>query len=100
MTSSLSFEEFKKSIVRIASICTVITSKQRIDPSELLNDQDRLLSNSGGEAPAEWDELGNPIKYRTIVSLKKRNASSKPVPTVGKLHAGKSGSKIVVEDVQ
>ena len=32
ITSSLSFEEFKKSIVRIASICSVFTSKQRVDP--------------------------------------------------------------------
>ena len=40
-------------------------------PNEILNEQDRLLETSGGEAPAEWDEYGNPIKYKTIITLKK-----------------------------
>ena len=42
-----------------------------------MSEQDRLLDTSGGEAPAEWDELGRPIKYKTIVTLKKREQVNK-----------------------
>ena len=68
---SLSFEEFKKSIVRVASLCFVSVEKVRMDPHEVVDEQERLLDSSGGEAPEEWDEYGNPIKYKTVITLKK-----------------------------
>ena len=68
---SLSYEEFKKSIVRLATLCFVSSEKVRMRPNEILNEQDRLLETSGGEAPAEWDEFGNPIKFKTVITLKK-----------------------------
>ena len=70
--SSLSYEEFKKSLIRIASICNVTKTKKRMDPSEVFDDQDRLLETTGGDAPEEWDEHGNPVKYKTIITLKKK----------------------------
>ena len=42
-----------------------------MSPHEVLDEQDRLLESSGGEAPAEWDQYGNPIKYKTVLTLKK-----------------------------
>lgn len=68
---SLSYEEFKKSIVRLATLCFVNSERIRMRPNDIVNEQDRLLETSGGEAPAEWDEFGNPIKYKTVVTLKK-----------------------------
>ena len=71
VAGSLSFEEFKKSMVRVASLCFVSSQKIRIAPHEIVDEQDRLLDTTGGEAPAEWDEHGNPIKYKTVITLKK-----------------------------
>ena len=31
-----------------------------------------MLDSSGGEAPVEWDEYGNPVKYKTVVALRKK----------------------------
>ena len=56
VAGSLSFEEFKKSIVRVASLCFVSSQQVRIHPNEMLDKQDRLLDTTGGEAPNEWDE--------------------------------------------
>ena len=52
---SLSYEEFKKSIVRLSTLCAVQSERVRMSPNEVLDEQDRLLESSGGEAPAEWD---------------------------------------------
>ena len=67
VTVTLSFEEFKKSLVRVASLCTVTSERVQMEPGEVADDNDRLLDTSGGEAPAEWDEYGNPIKYKTLI---------------------------------
>ena len=55
MESTLSYEEFKKSIVRLATLCFASSDLVRILPGEVADEQDRLLDTSGGEAPAEWD---------------------------------------------
>ena len=34
---------------------------------------ERMLDLSGGEAPEKWDQFGNPIKYRQVIVLKKRD---------------------------
>ena len=31
------------------------------------------MDNSGGEAPAEWDEYGNAVKYKTVITLKRKD---------------------------
>ena len=74
MSGSLSFEEFKKSIVRVASLVSVQSQRIRMGPEEVMAEHDRLFDASGGEAPAEWDEHGNPIRYRTVVKLAKKPA--------------------------
>ena len=55
MESTLSYEEFKKSIVRLATLCFASSDLVRVAPGEVADEQDRLLDTSGGEAPAEWD---------------------------------------------
>ena len=39
LAQSLSYEEFKKSIVRIASIVTAKADKKRMDPNEVKDEQ-------------------------------------------------------------
>ena len=36
-----------------------------------------LLDNAGGEAPSEWDEEGFPIRYMTVIGLKRKDMSDK-----------------------
>ena len=72
---TLSYEEFKKSIVRIASICNVQTRKAKMDVQEMLEENQRLMDGQGLEEPDEWDEHGNPVKFKTIVNLKKKSNS-------------------------
>ncbi len=43
-----------------------------MSPSEQEADEDKLLETSGGEAPTEWDEDGNPIRYKTEIALYKK----------------------------
>ena len=40
---SLSYEEFKKSIVRLATLCFVNSERIRMRPNDIVNEQDRLL---------------------------------------------------------
>ena len=42
-----------------------------------MDDQERLIGSSGGDAPDEWDEKGNAIRYKTVVTLKKKEGEEK-----------------------
>ena len=72
MSSSISFEEFKKALIRIASIVVVTANKRRLEPDENEDIQARLLDNPGSDAPEEWDEYGNAIRYKTVIMLKRK----------------------------
>lgn len=82
MAGSLSFEEFKKSLVRVASILTHQTHKVKMEPNEILSEMDQMLETTGGEVTQEWDKFGNPIRYKSVISLRKKpNEATAPTPT-------------------
>ena len=56
-----------------------------MDPHEVLDEMDRMLDTSGGEAPTEWDQYGNPIKYKTVIILKKLPVEKEPITSAGKV---------------
>lgn len=78
LAGSLSYEEFKKSIVRVASLLTHTTQKVRMDADEILTEMDTMLETSGAEVSNEWDENGDPIRYKIVVILKQKPASEAP----------------------
>jgi len=49
-----------------------------------------LLDDSGGEAPTEWDLEGNAIRYKTVVTLKKKEV--KPEADTAKQLTGRGGA--------
>ena len=65
--------------MRIASIVVVTANKRRLDPNENEDIQARLLDTAGNDAPEEWDEFGNAIRYKTVVQLKRKDPP-KPAP--------------------
>ena len=88
---SISFEEFKKSIIRISTLVEVTATKKRMDPHEIYDAQQRLLDNAGAQAPSEWDEEGYPIRYMTVIGLKRKEGisyDSKKKPVKGKKSSG------------
>ena len=32
-----------------------------------------MLDNPGSDAPEEWDEYGNAIRYKTVIMLKRKD---------------------------
>ena len=44
-----------------------------MDAQEILEENQRLMDEQGLEEPDEWDEHGNPVKFKTIVNLKKKS---------------------------
>ena len=102
LDGSLSFEEFKKSMVRVASLLTHSTQRMRMDADEILTEMDTMLETTGAEVTQEWDENGDPIRYKTIVILKKKSATqpTQQTPTSGSESRGKIRTKIPAEAPQ
>ena len=67
-------------MVRIASISNVSIRKVRMHPDEDFDDRDRLLDTSGGDVPEEFDENGDPVRYKHEVQLKKMAGSGASNP--------------------
>lgn len=58
-----------------------------MDPKDHYDAQQMLLDDQGGEAPSEWDAELYPIRYKTVVGLKRSVKLNKP----SKSTKGKAG---------